>query len=129
MSLDKSLSLVSATKPTFVDRKLSRRSRMTTRIQTQIEILEKVKTGEAISREQRRLPKWWWMENGTYFVSIFYTRKPIELAKGKWAIHCKNIDAIIEALKTVSKAVGDGEFDTAMEGMAVKVRQNFKKSA
>ncbi len=129
MSLDKSLSLVSATKPTFVDRKLSRRTRMTTRIQTQIEILEKVKTGETISREQRRLPKWWWMENGTYFVSIFYTRKPIELAKGKWAIHCKNIDAIIDALKTVSKAVGDGEFDTAMEGMAVKVRQNFKKSA
>ena len=129
MSLDKSLSLVSATKPTFVDRKLSRRMRMTTRIQTQIEILEKVKTGEAISREQRRLPKWWWMENGTYFVSIFYTRKPIELAKGKWAIHCKNIDAIIDALKTVSKAVGDGEFDTAMDGMAVKVRQNFKKSA
>lgn len=129
MSLDKSLSLVSATKPTFVDRKLSRRSRMTSRIQTQIDILEKVKTGEVISREQRRLPKWWWMENGTYFVSIFYTRKPIELAKGKWAIHCKNVDAIIEALKTVSKAVGDGEFDTAMEGMAVKVRQNFKKSA
>ena len=129
MSLDKSLSLVSATKPTFVDRKLSRRMRMTTRIQTQIEILEKVKTGEAISREQRRLPKWWWMENGTYFVSIFYTRKPIELAKGKWAIHCKNVDAIIDALKTVSKAVGDGEFDTAMDGMAVKVRQNFKKSA
>ena len=129
MSLDKSLSLVSATKPTFVDRKLSRRTRMTTRIQTQIEILEKVKTGEVISREQRRLPKWWWMENGTYFVSIFYTRKPIELAKGKWAIHCKNIDAIIDALKTVSKAVGDGEFDAAMEGMAVKVRQNFKKSA
>lgn len=129
MSLDKSLSLVSATKPTLVDRKLSRRSRMTTRIQTQIEILEKVKTGEAISREQRRLPKWWWMENGTYFVSIFYTRKPIELARGKWSIHCKNVDAIIEALKTVSKAVGDGEFDAAMEGMAVKVRQNFKKSA
>lgn len=129
MSLDKSLSLVSATKPTFVDRKLSRRSRMTNRIQTQIEILEKVKIGEMISREQRRLPKWWWMENGTYFVSIFYTRKPIELAKGKWAIHCKNIDAIIDALKTVSKAVGDGEFDAAMEGMAVKVRQNFKKSA
>ena len=129
MSLDKSLSLVSATKPALVDRKLSRRSRMTSRIQTQIQILEKVKTGEAVTREERRLPKWWWMENGTYFVSIFYTRKPIELAKGKWAIHCKNIDAIIDALKTVSKAVGDGEFDAAMEGMAVKVRQNFKKSA
>jgi hypothetical protein len=127
MSLDKSLSLVSATKPTLVDRKLSRRSRMTSRIQTQIEILEKVKSGEAITREQRRLPKWWWMENGTYFLSIFYTRKPIELAKGKWSIHCKNIDAIIEALRTVSKSINEGEFDATMEGMAVKVRQNFKK--
>ncbi len=129
MSLDKSLSLVSATKPALVDRKLARRSRMTSRIQTQIEILEKVKAGEAVTREQRRLPKWWWMENGTYFVSIFYTRKPIELAKGKWAIHCKNIDAIIEALKIASKAINDGEFDAAMESMAVKVRQNFKKNA
>ena len=45
MSLDKSLSLVSATKPALVDRKLARRSRMTSRIQTQIEILEKVKAG------------------------------------------------------------------------------------
>jgi hypothetical protein len=129
MSLDKSLSLVSATKPALVDRKLSRRSRMASRIQTQIEILEKVKTGEVITREQRRLPKWWWTENGTYFLSIFYTRKPLELAKGKWSIHCKNIDAIIDALKMVSKAIGGGEFDTAMESMAVKVRQNFKKTA
>jgi hypothetical protein len=129
MSLDKSLSLVSATKPALVDRKLSRRSRMASRIQTQINILEKVKSGESITREERRLPKWWWMENGTYFVSILYTRKPLELAKGKWSIHCKNIDAIIDALKMVSKAIGDGEFDTAMEAMAVKVRQNFKKTA
>jgi hypothetical protein len=129
MSLDKSLSLVSATKPALVDRKLSRRSRMASRIQTQINILEKVKNGEAVTREERRLPKWWWMENGTYFLSIFYTRKPLELAKGKWSIHCKNIDAIIDALKTVSKAINDGEFDAAMEGMAVKVRQNFKNTA
>ena len=50
MSLDKSLSLVSATKPQLVDRKLARRSRMTSRIQTQIAILEKVKTGEAVTR-------------------------------------------------------------------------------
>jgi hypothetical protein len=129
MSLDKSLSLVSATKPTIVDRKLSRRSRMASRIHTQIEILEKVKSGEAITREERRLPKWWWMENGTYFLSIFYTRKPLELAKGKWSIHCKNIDSIIDALKTVAKAISDGEFDAAMESMAVKVRQNFKKAS
>ncbi len=129
MSLDKSLSLVSATKPALVDRKLSRRSRMASRIQTQINILEKVKSGESITREERRLPKWWWTENGTYFLSIFYTRKPLELAKGKWSIHCKNIDAIIDALKMVSKAISDGEFDAAMEAMAVKVRQNFKKTA
>jgi hypothetical protein len=127
MSLDKSLSLVSATKPSFVDRKLSRRSRMTSRIQTQIDILEKVKSGDSITREERRLPKWWWMENGTYFLSIFYTRKPLELSKGKWSIHCKNIDAIIDALKTVSVAISNGEFDAAMEGMAIKVRQNFKR--
>lgn len=129
MSIDKSLSLVSSTKPALVDRKLSRRSRLSARIQTQIEILEKVKSGEVITREQRRLPKWWWMENGTYFVSIFYARKPIELAKGKWSIHCKNVEGIIDALRTVLKAVSDGEFDSAMEGMAMKVRQNFKKAA
>ena len=77
MSLDKSLSLVSATKPALVDRKLARRSRMTSRIQTQIAILEKVKTGEAVTREERRLPKWWWMENGTYFVSMALKRSSV----------------------------------------------------
>ena len=51
MSLDQSLSLVSATKPALVARKLARRSRMTSRIQMQIEILEKVKAGEAATRE------------------------------------------------------------------------------
>lgn len=39
MSLDKSLSLVSATKPALVDRKLARRSRMNSRIQLQIKIV------------------------------------------------------------------------------------------
>lgn len=61
--------------------------------------------------------------------ALIGTRKPIELAKGKWAIHCKNIDTIIEALKIASKAINDGEFDAAMESMAGKVRQNFKDSA
>jgi hypothetical protein len=54
MSLDKSLSLVSATKPALVDRKLDHCSRVAFCIQTQIEILEKVKGGEALTREQRQ---------------------------------------------------------------------------
>ncbi len=81
MSLDKSLSLVYATKPALVDRKIARSFRMNSSIQMQIEILEKAKAGYAGTWEKRRLPKWYLMENGTYFVSIVYTRKPIELIK------------------------------------------------
>ena len=129
MSLDKSLSLVPAQKPRILDRKHIRRDRLTTRVRAQITILEKMQASEPISREQRRLPKWWWSDNGAYFVSLFYTRKPLELAKGKWAVQCADISAVIEALKMLSKAVSEGHFDAAIEGMARKVRQNFGKAA
>jgi hypothetical protein len=51
MSLDKSLSLVSATQPALADGILADRSRMTSRILTQIELLEKVKAEGAVTRE------------------------------------------------------------------------------
>ena len=129
MSLDKTLPLVSAQRPRILDRKHIRRDRLIIRIQAQITILENMLTGEPISREQRRLPKWWWTEGNSYLVSLFYTRKPIELAKGKWAVQCGDLNATIDALKTLSKAVGEGRFDDAIEGMAKKVRQNFGKAA
>ena len=129
MSLDKSLSLVATQKPHIVDRRHIRRERLMIRIQAQVAILEKMKVGEPITREQRRLPKWWWSESGVYFESVFYTRKAIELAKGKWAIQCADVSAVISALHAVSKAVGEGQFDDAIEGMAKKVRLNFMKAA
>jgi hypothetical protein len=59
MSLDKSLSLVYATKPALVDRKIARYFRMNSSIQMQIEILEKAKAGYAGTWEKRCLPKWY----------------------------------------------------------------------
>jgi len=129
MSIDKVLSLVSTQKPNLIDKKSARRARLISRIHTQIRILEKHKAGEPISREERRLPKWWWSENGTYFVSVFYTRKPIELGKGKWAVQSKDLDGVIAALKVLSKSIEEGQFDGAIEAMATKVRQNFRRAA
>ena len=129
MSIDKVLALVSAQKPNLIDKKTARRTRLISRIHTQIRIIEKHKAGEMISRDERRLPKWWWSDGGNYLVSIFYTRKPIELAKGKWAVQAKDLDGIIVALKTLSKSIEEGHFDGAIEVMATKARQNFNRAA
>jgi hypothetical protein len=129
MSIDKTLNLVSSQKPQLIDKKTNRRTRLISRVHIQIRILEKYKNGETISREERRLPKWWWSENGTYFVAIFYTRKPIELSKGKWAVQVKDLDGVVAALRVLSKSIEDGQFDAAIETMATKVRQNFERAA
>jgi hypothetical protein len=129
MSLDKSLALAGAKRPTMTDRKSSRRFRLISRIQAQLEVLGKVRAGEPLNREERRLQKWFWHDSGNWFVSIYYTRKPIELAKGKWSIQCKDLDGVATALQTITKSVEAGDFDDPIEALAETVKKKFKKAA
>lgn len=128
MALDKQLQLGSNKKPHQIDRKLLRRIRLITRIDTQIKTLEAMKNREDITRELRRIPKWWWREGQTFFASLYYTRKPIELQKGKFSIQCQDVESVIQAFRHLQKAANDGEFDNVIDSMAKQVRENFGKA-
>jgi hypothetical protein len=130
MASEKSFSLATQKRPihTPADAKTARRARLIARIQRQLELLEIVKRGEPLRADQRRTQKWWWQDGPNYFVSIYYTKQPLEIAKGKWSAQCTNLDGVGDALKAFQKSVENGEFDHPIELLADKVRAKFKKS-
>ena len=130
MATDKSFSLVSSKRPAYapLDAKAARRTRLLGRLSRQLELLEITKRGELVPRHQRRLAKWWWLENGHYFVSVYYTRQPLELGKGKFAAQCTNLDAVSDALRSFVKPIENGDFDNAIETLANGARAKFKQA-
>lgn len=129
MAIEKSFSFAAQKRPIRAptDAKTARRVRLITRIQRQIDILEMTKRGEVLQPDQRRIQRWWWQDGPHYFVSVYYTRQPLEIAKGKWSAQCANLDAVADALNAFKKSVENGEFDQPIELLAGKVRSKFKK--
>ena len=127
MALDKTLNLVQNKRQNAPkDPIIARRLRLITRIKNQIDLAERDLRGEQSQRIFRRLAKWWWQEGTNWFLSIQYCRRPLELAKGKWAIQCEGLEGIIQGLRSVEKAILAGEFDSQIMQNAERTRANFK---
>ena len=92
MATEKSFSLAAHKRPISqpTDAKTARRIRLINRIQRQIEIVEATKRGQSLEPDQRRIRKWWWQDGPHYFVSIYYTKQPLEIAKGKFSAQCRS---------------------------------------
>lgn len=131
MATEKSFYLVNAKRParTPADAKTARRNRLIGRISQQIAFVECAKRGEAQSSQQRRLAKWYWQEGGQYFVSVYYTRQPLEIAKGKFSAQCADLHGIAEALASFRKSTENGDFDQAIEALSEKVKAKFAKAS
>jgi hypothetical protein len=128
MGLDKALVLTANRKQRKSNDPVStRRTRLMARISKQVELLEYDKRGEPSTRAHRRLAKWWWEEDGKWFVSIQYCRQPLELAKGKYAIQCADLDGIASAFRAVEKAIVAGSYDQLLMDRSEKARANFKR--
>jgi hypothetical protein len=127
----KSLNLVSTVKPNSKNLTVGRRQRLITAIDKQINLLDRTTDDQDTSTvvSGRKTPPWYWMdEQGNYFVSIKYGKKPIEIAKGKFSIQGKSLADIADALKTVKEHVILGEFDPQIAEIAKSIRRNFAKT-
>ena len=131
ISLDKTLNLSTAQKPQIVDQADARRKRLMKRIENQLIILEAVKNGEEPSKPYKRLSRWWWTQDGKFYVYLQYARHPVELAKGKFSVECQNLEAVETAFRTLGKEVEQGRFDGLIAENSAKIRQRFeaKKAA
>jgi len=131
ISLDKTLNLSTAQKPQIVDQADARRKRLMKRIENQLIILEAVKNGEEPSKPYKRLSRWWWTQEGKFYVYLQYARNPVELAKGKFSVECENLEAVEMAFRTLGKEVEQGRFDGLIAENSSKIRQRFeaKKAA
>jgi len=131
MSIDKTLNLSTAKKPQIVDQADARRRRLMRRIENQLVILQAVKNGDLPAKPYKRLSRWWWSQDGKYYVFLQYARHPVELAKGKFSAECQNLDAVEMAFKALSKEVENGKFDTLIAENSAKIRKRFdvKKAA
>ena len=131
MSLEKTLNLSNAKKPQITDQAGARRRRLMRRIDDQLIILDAVRKGELPTKPYKRLSRWWWSQDGKFFVFLRYARHPIELSKGKYSAECQSLDAVELAFKALSKEVENGRFDALIAENSAKIRKRFesKKAA
>ena len=123
--LPKSLNLVEATRPLKDSPANSRRARLLRQIDAQVVLADQPNSGSMPDRKC-----WWWIDgDGKYLLAIKYARKPIELAKGKYAIKCNAVSDVKSALTKVREAVAGGEFDAALANLANDIRAKFKNKA
>ena len=130
MTLAKSLNLVPVVKPETRNPIVSRRQRLLTAIDRQMAMINVTVDGGDLSTVTpgRKTPDWYWMdEDGNYFVSIKYGKKPVEIGKGKYSIQCESLREIIDALKIVKEHVIRGEIDGQLTALAKSIRKNFGK--
>ena len=126
MTLATELNIVSEIKPMGGSLTVSRRQRLIKAINHQIAKIRNELTGnETFGRKK---PAWYWLnEQGMYFVSIKYGKKPIELSKGKYAVQCSSLEDVAASLEVLKEYVSKGDFDDKMEVMAKSIRTNFRR--
>jgi predicted nicotinamide N-methyase len=141
-----SLKLSGAVKPTHVPAVQLRRNKLAKRLWEQIELARAQQTGTTFAparlrsvrdtetgiRRQvetnKRVKPWWFTaDNGKLAVSVRYSSKLLELAKGKWAVEVGAEKELVPVLEVLKTAVLDGELDAAIETASNKLRSAFGK--
>jgi hypothetical protein len=127
-------SFVEKKRPARDNPALIRRARLQDQVDAQLaklgrgDVQEHGADHESSSRQGRAV--WWWSdETGGYLLAIKYARRPIELAKGKFAIKCGSLGEVRAALIAVRGEVAKGELDGQLAKLAGEVRSGFIKPA
>ncbi len=147
-SLDK-LKIVAALPKRAASVEQERRNKLATKLAEQLKLAEAALGGEPYSRSKQqwrtdeqgerhrvvrevKLREWWSTEpTGTIQFSVFYGAAALELAKGKTAIEVAKLSELPAVIKTVLKAVLDGELDEVIRqaAMARSPKAKVKKAA
>lgn len=116
------LKFAAATRPAKTDPAVLRRQKLVRRIDQQVGFVRQMIGGKVVRAA------WVWMDSeGTYFLPIHYGRQQIELAKGKFAIECADLDHVEDALCTIRAMVLQGHFDTQLAKVSADIRGRFGK--
>ena len=76
----------------------------------------------------RKVISWFWLnEEGKYFLSINYGKKPIELSKGKFSVICESLEEVKDSLNIIKETILNGDLDKELEKRSKLIRSNFKK--
>jgi hypothetical protein len=126
MSIDKTLNLTAKVKPIIVNQEDARRRRLIRRIENQLVILQAVKIGELPAKPYKRLSRWWWTQDGKYYVFLQYARKPLLLAKDRYSVEVTDLNGVMDTLKILSSAVEKGEFDKQILENSSQIRKRFE---
>lgn len=76
----------------------------------------------------RKVISWFWMnEEGKYFLSINYGKKPLELSKGKFSVICESLEEVKDSLNIIKDSILNGDLDKELLKRSKLIRSNFKK--
>jgi hypothetical protein len=84
-------------------------------------------TGESRKVEvPKKLKPWWWTgENGKLCITVRYGARTLEIVEGKNAIETDSIADVITSLQVIRTAVDAGELDKRIEAITNKVKEGF----
>jgi hypothetical protein len=116
------LKLVAAPKREVLDAAGKRRQRLVMQIDNQLYM------AEPDNRNRKFRGRWWTIDiDGKPTLTIQYGKTALELAKGKHAIACTDMDDVIAALKKAREIAVGGTFDDQLATISSKVRERFQK--
>ncbi len=86
-------------------------------------------TGEMEQRKvKKRFTRWWWLgDNGSYFFSLRYGGKAIEIKPKKTAIEVADEAGLVEVIKALQEAIKAGELDGPLKKATEARRAQFQK--
>jgi hypothetical protein len=146
MTLLSTLKLSTQSKPSKISQVQVRRNKLAQRLWEQGELAKAkqagtqfnpikfrtVKDAETGLRKQveqlKNIKQWWWTtDNGKIALSVRFGPRLVELAKGKFAVELASEKDLISTLDLLRQATLYGELDGAIENVALKLRDGFKK--
>ena len=146
MTLLSTLKLSTQSKPSKISQVQVRRNKLAQRLWEQCELAKAkqagtqfnpikfrtVKDAETGLRKQveqlKNIKQWWWTtDNGKIALSVRFGPRLVELAKGKFAVELASEKDLISTLDLLRQATLNGELDGAIENVALKLRDGFKK--
>ena len=124
----------------------SRRQKLRSKLDEQIQLAKAVQSGEDFSPVKirtikdestgesrkvevpKKLKPWWWTgENGKLCITVRYGARTLEIVEGKNAIETDSIADVITSLQVIRTAVDSGELDKRIEAVMGQVKAGFAK--
>jgi hypothetical protein len=140
------LKLVTSKRQQGSSPQFTRRQKLSSKLDEQIQLAKAQQSGEDFSPVKirtikdestgesrkvevpKKLKPWWWTgENGKLCITVRYGARTLEIVEGKNAIETDSIADVITSLQVIRTAVDSGELDIRIEAVMGQVKAGFAK--